>query len=148
MLGNDKEGLQLLDNGGCQPCPGESLTYECTTLGGPGGTTVWTGSAFNCINREITLFHGDYESTEGAYGECNDIVGWSINSTYSNTSTGYFVSQVIVPINSDTAGKTVYCEYDDGRNTVLAGEMTIPVTMGNNDFSLSLSISNFFLQTE
>ena len=94
---------------------------------------MWAGSAFNCTSREITLFHGDYESTEGAYGECNEIVGRSINPTDSKTSTGYFVSQVIVPINSDTAGKTVYCEYDDGRNTVPAGEMAIPVVKGNDN---------------
>ena len=64
MLGNNEVGLQLLNNERCI-CPGETLTYKCTVLGERGGTTVWQGSAFNCTSRQISLFHSDYETTEG-----------------------------------------------------------------------------------
>ena len=57
---------------------GEHLIYKCTILGEPGGSTVWLGSAFNCTSHEISLFHSEYESTTGAYGDCADIVGQSV----------------------------------------------------------------------
>ena len=41
---------------------------------------------FNCVNHEISLFHADYESTEGAYGECGDIVGQSVRSDINTTN--------------------------------------------------------------
>ena len=62
-------------------CPGESLTYERTVIGEPDGITVWTGSAFNCTSCEISLFHSQYESTEGIYGDCDDIVGKSLKKS-------------------------------------------------------------------
>ena len=47
---------------GCA-CPGDTLTYECTVVGA--GSTIWTGSAFNCSNSNymILLLHNRFSST-------------------------------------------------------------------------------------
>ena len=138
-LGNNQEGLQLLRNDGCI-CPDKNLSYECTVLGERGEITVWQGSAFNCTSREISLFHSGYETTEGAYGECGDIVGRSfrvesyVNTTDDSNSTGeyyYYVSQLTIPVSSDTAGKTIECRYDDGTTSTSVGQATITATIGN-----------------
>ena len=130
-LGNYQEGLQLLNNERCI-CPDETQTFECTVFGGRGGTTVWQGSVFNCTSREISLFHNVYGSIEGAYGECGDIVGQSlISTTDDSNTTGYYVSQLIVPVSSGTAGKTIECAYDDGTTLTSVGQVTITATIGD-----------------
>ena len=133
--GNEQIGLQLLDNERCI-CPGESLTYECTVFGEHRGMTVWQGSTFNCTSREISLFHSNYETTEGSYGECGDIVGQSlrvdVNTTNYNNSAGYYVSQLTVPmISLETLEKTIECLYDDGTTSTSVEQMTITTTIGN-----------------
>ena len=116
-------------------CPGKNLTYECSVFGKRRGMTVWQGSAFNCTSREISLFHTDDATTEGAHGECGDIVGWNlrinINTTDDNNSTGYYASQLTVPLSSDTIGKTIECLYDDGTTFTSIGQATINTTIGN-----------------
>ena len=122
--GVEEQGLQLLNTFNRYQClyPGDTLTYECTVMGEPRGSTVWRGSVLNCISQEIALFHADYESTEGAYGECGDIVGQSVRSISdinavngnSTTVTTLYISRLTVPINSGTMGMTIECFYDDG----------------------------------
>ena len=133
-LGNYQEGLQLLNNERCI-CPDETQTFECTVFGERGWSTVWQGSVFNCISREINLFHSDYETTEGAHGECGDIVGQSlrtnINTTDGNNSTGYYVSQLTIPVSQGTAGKTIECLYDDGTTSIPVGQVILTSTRGN-----------------
>ena len=121
----------MLDKEGCI-CPRKSLTFECTVLGEHGGTTVWQGSVFNCTSHEISLFHNVYGSTEGAYGECGDIVGRSLRvTTDCNNATGYYVSQLTIPVSSDTAEKTIECVYDDDTTPTSVGQVTITATTGN-----------------
>ena len=93
---------------------------------------MWSGSVFNCRNHEISLFHNEYES--GAFGECGDITGQGlkVNITDGNNSIGYFVSQLSVPAGSNTAGKDIDCQYDDGGMVIRVGEMTIPAVIGNS----------------
>ena len=114
-------------------CPGYPLTYECTVFGGQDGTTVWTGSAFNCTNREISLFHSDYGNTEGVYGECGNIRGQSVNTINSNISSSVrgYVSRLIVRVTSDTIGKSIECQYDDGTTYTSVGRVTIAATTGD-----------------
>ena len=49
-------------------------------IGEQAGSTVWTGNAFTCTSHEISLFHSDYGSPNGAYGECSDIQGKSVKT--------------------------------------------------------------------
>ena len=56
-LGTSIEGIRLVSNlkSGCGcSASHESLIYECTVMGGPGGATVWTGTALNCPSDEIS----------------------------------------------------------------------------------------------
>ena len=115
-------------------CPGESLTYECTVLGEHWGATVWTGNTFNCTSREISLLHWRYESTEGAYGECGDIMGHSLRVNITMDSSNpieYYVSQVTFPVTSNTAGRIIECLHDSGAIVVSVGQATIATTKGD-----------------
>ena len=114
-------------------CPGYSLIYKCTVNGEQAGSTVWTGNAFTCTNHEISLFHSDYGSPNGAYGECSNIQGKSIKIIESNTSSSSrgYVSQLIVRIRPDTIGKNIECQYDDGQTSEPKGQVTITATTGD-----------------
>ena len=136
FIGVEELGLQLLDTPERCLCPGDSLTYQCTVIGEPSGSTVWMGSAFNCTSLEIQLFHSDYESTEGAYGDCGDIVAHSVRTTINttnevnSTAVTHYTSQVTVPITSGTVGRTIECVYDDGATATLAGREEVNITIG------------------
>ncbi len=104
-------------------------------IGGQAGTTVWIGNAFICANREISLFHSDYGSPEGAYGECGNIRGKSIKTIDSirniSSSVRGYVSQLIVSVRPDTIGKNIECQYDDGHTSEPVGQATISATTGD-----------------
>ena len=140
-------GLELLDGMEECICPGQSLTYECTVMGELEGMTVWSGSVFDnyCISCEISLFHRNFDSTEGSFGECGEIMGRSlrvnINETDGFNSVGYLVSQVNVPVSSNTAGKNIECQYDDGNTYLPVGDMIIPAETGDNH-SLKLMVND------
>ena len=91
------------------------------------GSTVWTGTAFNCSssNNDILLLHSHFSSTEGGYGSCNNgaIVGRSLG-----VEGNYYTSQLNVTVTTDVAGKTVECFYDDGRTATLLFILMIPTT--------------------
>ena len=89
---------------------GDTLTFNCTVLGSAGGATVWTGTAFDCPNNEITLLHSSYKSgRHGAFGSCNNgaIVAQSLGVEDS-----YYTSQLNVKVttNNNMIGKTIICE--------------------------------------
>ena len=137
LTGVEKQGLQLLDASNRCLCPGDSLTYECTIVGESGGSTVWMGSVLNCTGQEISLFHGDYESTKGAHDGCGGVVGQSVrsyvgvNTTNDNSTTvTLYTSRLTVPINSGTVGRTIECLYDDGAIATLVGRQTVNITIG------------------
>ena len=87
-------------------CPGETLTFDCTVMGGQGGATIWTGSAFDCQGNEITLFHGP---TSTIHGECNDgaIVGQRVS-----VEGNLYTSQLNVTVTPNMARKNIMCVYD------------------------------------
>ena len=134
--GEDEMGLELLDGMEECVCPGQSLTYECTVMGELGGMTVWRGSVFDtsCTNREISLFRKNFDSTDGIFGECGEIVGRIVRDNIKfngNNSVGYFVSQVSVPVSSNTSGKNIECQYDDGNTVLPVGDMIILAETGD-----------------
>ena len=95
--------------------PGDTLTYDCTVTGQPGGFTVWTGSAFDCLSNEISLPHNRYTLAEGAFGVCNNgaIVAKSLSVEANN-----YTSQFNVTVTTDIAGKTIECVRNDTFITV------------------------------
>ena len=78
-----KKNIDAVPTSGCV-CPGDTLSYECTVTGMRGGTTIWTGSAINCDNNEIALFH--YRFDTGIYWTCNNgaIMGRSLSVDGNN----------------------------------------------------------------
>ena len=70
-------------------CLGNTLTYQCTVMGGPGGATVWRGTALSCTmsDHEIVLLHSRFESDTGTFRTCSNgaIVGRSLR-VEDNTS--------------------------------------------------------------
>ena len=87
------------------------MTYECTVIGGPGGVTVWNGTAFHCPPSEnaILLLNNQFLYS-GTYS-CNGAIVARILSVEGNN----YTSQLNVTITPETAGKTIECyNYDEG----------------------------------
>ena len=96
-------------------------------MGGPGGATLWNGTAFNCFSDAILLLHYYYLSTDGAIGSCNNgaIVGRSISVEGNNAN---YNSQLNVTVTSGTAGKTIMCFHYNEYNLTLQFSITTPIT--------------------
>ena len=80
------------------------------------GTTVWTGSAFDCTGGEISLLHYLYNfsslSYPRAYGVCNK--GSIVARSLRVENDIYFISQLNISVSADVIGKSIECIYDDG----------------------------------
>ena len=99
-----------------------TLTFECTVVGGSG--TVWRGTAFNCddSNDEIILLHSQF--VNGTIGTCNNgtIVGQDIRVENDT----YYTSQLSILVTSDLIGKSIECIHDEYANTTLIGSLPYP----------------------
>ena len=86
-------------------CPGDVLTYTCAVEGG--NVTIWSGSAFDCAEREIVLNHDEFN--HGTSGECNNgaIKGHSVSGYW-----GYYISQLDILVSDELNNKTVSCSSD------------------------------------
>ena len=91
-------------------------------MGGPGQSTTWTGTAFNCLAGEIVLIHSRHLI---AAGECNDgaIVAMGI-SVEGNR----YTSQLNVTVTPDIVGKTIVYEHDNLSNITIRLSIMIPTT--------------------
>ena len=88
------------------------------------GTTVWSGSAFDCAGGEIILLHSLYDSTEShvrAYGECNN---GSIVAQGITIKNGTYTSRLNISVSTDMIGRSIECLYD-ATNSILVGSAII-----------------------
>ena len=120
----DNSRLILLNDCTCSMA-GHTLTYECVVVGG--GTTVWQGSALNCLSdTRFLLRHSQFDSgiTDK---ECNNgsIVARSVRVVDDS-----YISQLNVTVRPEMNNKTVECLYDDGTMTALIGISTVTITTG------------------
>ena len=101
-------------------CLGETKSYQCTTQGAT--STVWGGSAFNCISGSILLRHSQYP--DDASGVCNDgeITGRSLR-----VDDDCYTSQLDVTVTSSLNGQSVQCASNDGQ---IIGTNNITITSG------------------
>ena len=85
-------------------CPGDTITYTCTTVGGE--ATLWSGSAFpsDC---DITLNHSRFSDIGGTQGLCSNNRGFTGHSIEGTNNC--YTSQLTVPVNSDSINKTIEC---------------------------------------
>jgi hypothetical protein len=111
---------------GC-PCPGETVTCECTTAAET-QTIVWSGSVFDVgegsCTQIVILAHG-----AGVTGQCKGIVAYG----YSTPATeGHFVSRMNFTAKHWYNGRTVQCLIDrgPGRTQKLIGNVTINTSPG------------------
>jgi hypothetical protein len=105
--------------------PGDTLTYECTVMGGV--ATVWTGSGFHCTysNNDITLLHSRF-SNIGSVGNCNN---GAIVARILYVEGNNYTSQLNVTVTLDTAGKTIRCFHDNGTHDNILILSSIPPTI-------------------
>ena len=94
-----------LPNGMTCACPGDSLTYTCTVVGGV--ATVWSGICSG--NSAITLIHSLF-GDGSVPSECNggSIVGRGV-SVVNDTGVNCFISELSFNASSDLNGRTVEC---------------------------------------
>ena len=103
-------------------CPGDTLTYECTT--DKGEATVWLGGAFDCPNGNMQIIlHYHQFSDGGAFGSCNDgsIVARGVSVEGNN-----YTSQLNVTVTPDIAGEEITCYYIEGTNIFPILSVLIP----------------------
>ena len=110
-------------------CPGQTLTYECS-VAEDATTTIWTGSAFDCSEKENQLIFLPSRARDNqTQRTCNrgDIVG-HITGIVDNV----FVTQLNITLNPSLDGKTVQCFYRDvaSDSKVLVGNESIEITTG------------------
>ena len=108
-------------------CPGDVLTYNCTTVGG--GNTDWGGSAFDCpmLSNEISLRHSQYSTEGGTFGTCNNIKAKSIGVVDS-----CYTSQLNVTLDGDyPKNATVTCSHSSNdRGETLIGSSKFNLVTG------------------
>ena len=109
-------------------CPGYNLTFECTVIGGIGGSTAWKGEVFrnSCMAPRLFLRHREFVS--GASVVCNNgnIVLRSLQVDIENSSYCY-TSQLNITYSRSLVGSTVaiVCAYDNGTQDIPVGSRTI-----------------------
>ena len=105
-------------------CVGQDYTYQCSVTGGE--LTVWSGSVIG-VGCEIILFHNQYESPNGASGECNNgaVTGRSIEVVNNS-----YTSQLTIRVTANLNGRTIECLVDDGIVETTINSSTLFVTKG------------------
>ena len=106
-------------------CQRNTVTFECSVLGGT--ATVFQGNALSCAttNDEITLLHNRFHAPGGTRGSCNDgaIVAQGVrveSNCYTSTLNVTFISPHVI-------GRTIKCIKDDGITDTLIGTLSIPL---------------------
>jgi hypothetical protein len=92
-----------------------------------GGATIWTGSAFNnCFYyNEIALLHHRFNTVTSVMCNNGAIVGRGLSVEGNN-----YTSQLNVTVTPDTAGETLECIDDNGRDAILIFSSIIPNITG------------------
>ena len=93
-----------------------------------GGSTLWTGTAFNCTNNHINLRHSLFNSSDRtATGGCNNeaIVGRSVG-----VMDDCYTSQLNVRVSAGLNNKTIRCDHRPGTETNTIGQSTLTVITG------------------
>ena len=107
-------------------CPGPSnktlLTFKCSVMGRPVGSTIWRGSAFNCSREGVVLLHRLFTSESDVHQMCNNgfIVGRGLRS-----ENGCYTSQLNVTVTPDMIGKSIECVHNNITSVATVGSRNI-----------------------
>lgn len=115
----NETGLNLLTQYDCG-CPKQNVSYECSVVGGL--ITVWSGSAFMCGARKISLRHNDFQA---AMGICNEgaIVAYSVENVDN-----CYTSRLDVTLSDELQGQSISCSRDDGSTPTTLGLSTLNIS--------------------
>jgi hypothetical protein len=104
-------------------CPGEVLSYTCTAVGP--GSTVYTGSVFNCPSSQDRIVFRHSEFQPGSVKRCTDghIAGQPLVA-----SNDTFTSQLNVSVDAELNNGVVEC----GTLLTNIGTSAINVVSGKN----------------
>ena len=116
------ESRQLIKTDSCT-CPEGVITYMCVIDGtGPGGFTIWNGTAFNCgQSNNILLRHNLFGTQTGAFGSCNGetISGRSLRVSRGNVYTSQLQVNITNSSRSELVGRTIQCVYSPNGSTYI-----------------------------
>ena len=111
-------------------CPGDVVIYECTVMGGFGGTTVFKGKSMTnfsfdiCTRNELTLFHDlfNHSVTESVKRTCNNgtVIGQILTSENDT-----YTSQLNVTVTNELLGAQIECIHDNGTQRYVVGTSAI-----------------------
>ena len=107
-------------------CLGQTLSYECTTEGPI--STLWQGTAFQCVGNRIVLRHSQFTAPQGATGECDDGL-ISIRGHSLRVSGDCYTSQLNITVSSSLNNQTVECAYSGGETSIV-GSSIIDISRG------------------
>lgn len=123
-------------------CPGYTLIFaECTVDGGPGDSTVWKGSAFDCSSNDIPLVHSRFASSPKAAGECNN---GSIEAHGLRVQDNCYTSQLNISVTPNLIGKTIKCVHDNLTAEIVVGTLRV-TTVGETKIFVILVNSTAFM---
>ena len=116
------------------------ILYNCSVIGE--GSTVWTGSAFDCpdINNSIILRHSEFLTGNATAQEtCNN---GSIAGRGVSVDGDCFTSQLYFSVTSDFVGENhnVICIYENGSCELIIGNATI-ILLGTRMILLPLLLA-------
>ena len=127
LPGEISNGLVQLDD--CT-CLGDSLTYECSILGG--GVTIWNGGAFDCLHNEIQLRHSQFMNSQET-DKCNN---GTIRAYSIGISEGFYISQLNITIVQEIINETVECVHRNINSEVTTiGHRIIEITKGSQQYN-------------
>lgn len=100
------------------------LTYTCNVIGG--GTTLWTGSAFDCPGTldEIRLRHSTFSSS-GTSGTCNNEAMRARSTGLTNGNC--YSSELSVTVSTSFNGRMIKCVYNSGTAETTIGTSTLTI---------------------
>ena len=93
---------------GCIP-EGRTVSYQCTvtdTTNPVIGSTVWTGSAFQCpgTSNQISLPHSQFSIGQGTPVACGSLIAMAMDVNGNN-----YTSQLSLSASTDLNGTTISC---------------------------------------
>ena len=103
--------------------------FDCSIAGA--GSTVWTGSAFDCTssNNDITLLHSRFNESKYLLEapSCNGGDIWVQNISVNEH---IYTSKISVNVSTHLFETNIRCLYDDGLNVTIIKNFTIDGILG------------------
>ena len=106
-------------------CPGQTITYECTVVGGI--STVWSGSVIG-PGCESSLFHSAFQnSSESITIVCDNgtVVGRRIG-----VNNNCYTSQLSILLTPNLDQRTIQCSVDNGISATVIGTARLSLITG------------------